>query len=206
MSAADLSNLPAAPATTSQLSPAAEKMVHDGAEQCTKLEIPSPNLTPPLNPEPQSPNPEPALSPQQLTALNLLMMGKPVAIVAYTLGVHRNTVTRWKTQDPRFIAELNRRRQDVLDTAAAKLRRLLIIAANELELGLDRDRSGETTKTAFRFLSATGAMSLAAEPAGPTDPDEILEQLRNPKLPDGTPIEHVRSLIRQMFLGKQPNV
>jgi hypothetical protein len=51
-------------------------------------------------------NPRP-LKPIQLTGARLLLQGEPTQAVAATLGVHRYTVSRWKS-DPRFQAELRR--------------------------------------------------------------------------------------------------
>ena len=51
-------------------------------------------------------NPRP-LKPIQLTGARLLLQGEPTGAVAMALGVHRYTVTRWKS-DPRFQAELRR--------------------------------------------------------------------------------------------------
>ena len=47
------------------------------------------------------------LEPIQLTGARLLLEGRSMTEVAAALGVHRYTVTRWKS-DPRFQAELRR--------------------------------------------------------------------------------------------------
>ena len=47
------------------------------------------------------------LSPEQLNAIDLLTTGKTDVDVAAAVGVHRVTVTRWRTS-PSFAAALNR--------------------------------------------------------------------------------------------------
>jgi DNA-binding NarL/FixJ family response regulator len=51
----------------------------------------------------------PKLTPEQLNAVDLLILGKTDKEVSETIGVRRETVTRWH-KNAFFIAELNARR------------------------------------------------------------------------------------------------
>ena len=175
MSAHDLT--PTAP-STNELSPATENLQRNATECDIATPIHPPILTPP------DPTQNSALStqhysltPRQTTALNLLLMGKPVSVIAHTLGLHRSTLSRWKSSNPYFIAELNRRQHEITETAAAKLRRLQIVAVNEIEAAMKRGYFTDAAKLALRLLATARTLPLASAHPGPTDPDVILDQL-----------------------------
>ena len=54
----------------------------------------------------------PKLTPEQLNAVDLLILGKTDKEVSETIGVRRETVTRWH-KNAFFIAELNARREEL---------------------------------------------------------------------------------------------
>jgi hypothetical protein len=176
MSAHDLA--PTAPATN-ELSPATENL----QPNATECDVATPNHLPTLTPPDPSPQHSAlrtqhySLTSRQTTALNLLLMGKPVSVIAHTLGLHRSTLSRWKSSNPFFIAELNRRQQEITETAAAKLRRLQIVAVNEIESAMKRDYFGDGAKVAFRLLATARTLPLASANPGPTDPELILDQI-----------------------------
>jgi hypothetical protein len=175
MSTSDVTPITPAPNT---LSPAAETTVHNCAEPCKSTPISLPTLPPPPSTlHPPLPARNSTLSPRQLTALNLLVMGKPVSIVAHTLGVHRNTVSHWRSRNPHFVAELHRRQQDIIETTLSKIRRLLIVSVNEIESALKRNYFTDAAKIAFRFLGAAGAFPRGAADPGPTDPALLLDRM-----------------------------
>jgi hypothetical protein len=51
------------------------------------------------------------LTPEQRTAIGLLVQGKTDQEVAAVIGVTGDTTTRWRRQDPRVVAALNRERK-----------------------------------------------------------------------------------------------
>lgn len=69
------------------------------------------------------PAPRP-LTPEQLNALDLLAGSATDAAVGTAVGVHRVTVTKWRTS-PTFLAALNRRRADLFASATDTLRDLI---------------------------------------------------------------------------------
>src|SRR5688572_18263018 len=103
---------PQPPATTDHPAPAQTSLARHSATPRDQITpIPLPNLTP-ETPQSAFDNPHspiPQLSPQQLTAISLLLVGHSAPAAAAILGVHRGTLHRWKTRHPSFVAEYNRR-------------------------------------------------------------------------------------------------
>jgi hypothetical protein len=62
-----------------------------------------------------------ALEPAQERALAALLAGKPYGEAATAAGVHRATLWRWMTGDPRFMARYNAGRRELVDQARAEL-------------------------------------------------------------------------------------
>jgi DNA-binding CsgD family transcriptional regulator len=60
----------------------------------------------------QDRSPAPRLTPEQLNAIDLLIFGKTDKEVAETLGIGRNTISKWY-KNAFFIAELNARREEL---------------------------------------------------------------------------------------------
>ncbi len=56
------------------------------------------------------------LDPKQAKALEVLAAGGSHEAAAEAAGVHRVTVTRWANHHPEFVAEMNRRRLDAVET------------------------------------------------------------------------------------------
>jgi transposase-like protein len=61
---------------------------------------------------------EPAFTPQQDAAINLLATGYSVTDAAAVLGVSRSILDKWRNRNPAFEHELSRRRQEIGATAA----------------------------------------------------------------------------------------
>jgi hypothetical protein len=114
------------------------------------------------------------LSPQQQTALWLLLAGKPDSAVAASLNIHRATILRWRLHTPAFAAELQRRRQEIYQAAADRLRTLVIKSLMILEKALN-DRYQETRiQTATHILRLINTRKLA-------DPISLLQDLQDPE-------------------------
>ena len=76
------------------------------------------------------------LSPKQRHAIELLAAGKKVGQVVAESGVSRKTLYRWRHEDADFIAELKRRRRELMDGAADRLASLLPRAVKVLAIQL----------------------------------------------------------------------
>ena len=114
--------------------------------------------------------PKTELTEQQLTAVDLLATGSNLTAVAEKLGVARQTVSEWRNHHAGFIARLNLRRQELWEDHTDKLRSLLPIALDALEVEL----SGEN-----RLQAALAILKLAGgqQPTGSTDPQEVARAL-----------------------------
>lgn len=119
----------------------------------------------------------PNLIPIQIKALDLLAAGVPIGRVAATLNVHRGTIHRWKTQHPAFIAAINRRRQDELDTLSARCTGILHDALKLLQKDMKRRRSPhDRQRAALAIVAAFGSRKFIL-PAGPTTPMSAVRHL-----------------------------
>jgi len=77
----------------------------------------------------------PKLTPEQLNAIDLLILGKTDREVAEAVGVRRETVTKWH-KNPFFSAELSIRREVLWVDAKLRLKSLAHEAVNVLTRGL----------------------------------------------------------------------
>jgi hypothetical protein len=73
------------------------------------------------------------LTPQQLTAVDLLASGKNITETATAIDVGRPTVSAWLHHNPEFAAELSRRRKQVWSSHNQRLRGLVPKAMDVLE-------------------------------------------------------------------------
>lgn len=113
--------------------------------------------------------PESELSSQQRQALRLQLEGdRDYGEIAAEVGVHRTTFHRWRTEDPHYRAELNRRREarrrQEFDNYARLIRSATDVLIDELEQG--------NAELALRLLKLRGQLSGQA-PTGPTNPTEL---------------------------------
>jgi Helix-turn-helix of insertion element transposase len=113
-----------------------------------------------------------ALSIEQHNAIDLLVYGKPDREVAEAIGVTRETVTRWRNENPYFIAELNQKREELWRAAHDKLRGLVGKAIETLEKALD---TGDM-KAAVEILKAVKLYGDVGTPKGETAPELVLLQ------------------------------
>ena len=114
------------------------------------------------------------LSVKQRNAIDLLIQGKSDREAAEAVGVSRQTVNDWRNRNAEFVAELNRRRQDVWGSQAERLRQLVSLAVDVLEADLSDDSSFDTAKrrrqaAAVHVLRAAGLYGQKLEPGGPTN-------------------------------------
>jgi hypothetical protein len=110
------------------------------------------------------------LSIEQHNAIDILILGHTDQEVAEQIGVARETICRWRNENPYFMAELNRRRKDVWQTAQERLRGLVGKAIDILEKALQPD----DVKAAVTVLRAANLYGNVGAPYGETDPELVL--------------------------------
>ena len=86
------------------------------------------------------------------------------------MGVARETVTRWRNDNPHFAAELNKQRQLIWEANHDRLRSLAGKAVDTIEAGLD---AGDT-KAAVEVLKAVGLYGQVKSPGGPADTELVM--------------------------------
>jgi hypothetical protein len=133
----------------------------------------------------------------QESAIDLLILGKSDREVAERIGVHRETVWHWRTHQAVFVAELNKRRQDMFGAAQQRLRALVGKALNNLETAVDAG----SLKASLEVLKAA-ALYGTASPAGPTDPEAILdtwvaEAIAKEGIPEEEPDAFLHSILHK---------
>jgi hypothetical protein len=112
-----------------------------------------------------------ALSVEQEHAIELLLTGAPDRAVGEAVGVSRMTVWHWRAESPLFIAELNRRRQEVWRQPQERLRALAARACENLTAAVE---AGDL-KASIEVLKAIGVYGAVA-PAGDIDPEVVLRR------------------------------
>ncbi len=110
------------------------------------------------------------LSVEQLNAIDVLVQGRTDQETAETVGVGRETVTRWRNDNPHFTAELNRQRRLIWGDSHDRLRALAGKAVDTLEVALDEGDS----RVAMEVLKAIGLSGQVQPPSGPEDADLVL--------------------------------
>ena len=115
----------------------------------------------------------PKLTPEQLNAIDLLILGKTDREVAETVGVRRETVTKWH-KNPFFSAELSARREELWVEAKLRLKALAIEAVNVLNRGLSSVDEKVAIAAAVHILKTVGLYGEAKQDFGPDTPEEVV--------------------------------
>ena len=111
----------------------------------------------------------PALPVPQERAIAALLTGASVTAAATKAGVARQTVHRWLSDDPAFIAAYNLARREVAEAVAQSLRVLSLQSVRVLR----RTLASAKTPTAVKVRAAVAVLKLAAGPPdGPTDAED----------------------------------
>ena len=100
-------------------------------------------------------SPAPKLTPEQLNAIDLLILGKTDREVSELVGVRRETVTKWH-KNPFFTAELNVKREALWTDAKLRLKALVHEAVNTLTSGLHSADEKIAITAAVHILKVTG--------------------------------------------------
>lgn len=115
--------------------------------------------------------PAPRLTPEQLNAIDLLILGKTDREVCEIVGVRRETVTRWH-KNPFFIAELNAQREALWVEAKLRLKGLAHEAVNTLCNGLHSSDEKIAVMAAVHILKVVGLYGDWKQGFGPRTPEE----------------------------------
>jgi hypothetical protein len=115
------------------------------------------------------------LTPSQTLALDVLDRGGTHAEAADVAGVDRTTVSRWATQHPAFVAELNRRKTERAERNARRIEELTLVAIENVGVALANGDLG----TSMQWLKTFGVGSITDQPLGPTTVAAFIEARRN---------------------------
>ena len=110
------------------------------------------------------------LSVEQLNAIDILVQGRTDQETAETVGVARETVTRWRNDNPHFAAQINRQRRLIWGCSHDGLRALASRAVDTLDLAL---QNGDA-RAAVEVLKAVGLYGKVQPPSGPEDAELVL--------------------------------
>lgn len=121
----------------------------------------------------QERSPAPRLTPEQLNAIDLLIFGKTDKEVAETLGIGRNTISKWY-KNAFFIAELNSRREALWKDSKLRLKSLVTEAVNVLTNGLHSSDEKIAITSAVHILKTVGLYGEVKQDFGPTFPEEAV--------------------------------
>ena len=117
------------------------------------------------------------LNVKQENGIDLLLQGQNDREVAEAVGVSRQTVTEWPNGNAVFVAELNRRRQEVWEGEVERLRGLVAKAIDVLEEELEDEQGMVPLRVrqaaAVHILKAVGLYGTKLRPAGNTDPEAL---------------------------------
>jgi hypothetical protein len=114
-----------------------------------------------------------SLTAQQREVIAALIRGATVTDATVRAGVDRTTYYLWQKMDPRFVAELNRAKQEQAEALRAQLRvlsDLAVATVREMLTGKDVP-AGVRLKAALALLMSIGV--LEPEALGKTDPHKI---------------------------------
>lgn len=116
-----------------------------------------------------------ALSGPQMAAADALISGATDARAAEVAKVSRQTVWRWRTRDPYFRAELNRRRAETRRAVEDGVVALMAEAVERLRRAVREDEGDMGTRAALKLydLAGLGAEYAARHVSGPTDAREV---------------------------------
>ncbi len=128
----------------------------------------------------QSRSAPPKLTPEQLNAIDLLIFGKTDREVSETIGVGRNTISKWY-KNAFFIAELNARREELWKDAKLRLKSLVHEAVDVLSNGLHSSDEKMAITSAVHILKTVGLYGEAKGSFGPTSPEKAVWDQRAEK-------------------------
>jgi hypothetical protein len=120
------------------------------------------------------------LNPVQLNAIDHLAIGKNARETADLLGVHRNTIIRWRLHDPAFKAALADRRREIWGGTLDRLRSAIPMAVDYLVRNIENPYTDWGLRAAAILLRTLHDSVLKPKPMEKED-DEIA------RVQDGSP-------------------
>jgi hypothetical protein len=129
-----------------------------------------------MSPKKEKPAVSIELSDVQSLAIDNLLAGKGVVETAQLIGVAYETLSRWRNNDPSFIAAYNQRRQALWDANADRLRGAVGQAIETLQNSLESNNEGIRIRAAALILKAAG-MDALPQPQGLTTPEAVQADL-----------------------------
>jgi hypothetical protein len=120
-----------------------------------------------------------SLSPEQLSAIELLLTGATDQHVADSIGRHRVTVTRWRLYHPQFRSALYLRQRDAYRGAADAMRGILPMALDTLrdQLRVGQGRGAIAVSVLHKAGLITPTTLGATDVRPPADDDAILMEI-----------------------------
>jgi hypothetical protein len=156
----------------------------------------------------------PELTQKQEAAILLLALGKTQTEVAGELDIARETISKWKSKNPRFMAKLNEVKGEMNEALHSRMRSIVENALTAVELGVLED-----AKLALEFLKHAKVFDKyrVEEASGLTEPDHVLTELALEQATDeyecksnslfaGLLSEAEHRVIRQMAEGKKREI
>ena len=117
----------------------------------------------------------------QEKAITFILGGFTDQQVAEQVGVVRQTVWRWRNQDPDFIAELNERRQELWAAQKERLRSMIEPALDALEERVKKSNypTDYRLSAAVHILHAVGLYGADFSPTLPDPPRRLTRIIHN---------------------------
>ncbi|RME79662.1 MAG: hypothetical protein D6784_00380 [Chloroflexi bacterium] len=126
--------------------------------------------------EKMSDNGKADLTPQQAQVIAHLVAGMSQAEAARQVGVAAETISRWKANNPAFVAAYNQAKQAQWDAVTMKLDGLANLAVDTLA-DLLQDDDPKVRLQAVRLW-----LEHRQRPEGPTDPQEVQAEMEHRRM------------------------
>jgi hypothetical protein len=113
---------------------------------------------------------------KQLNAIDQLIAGMNDAETGEAVGVSRQTVNEWRNHDASFVAELNKRRQELWGVQVERLRILISSAIDVLEDELSGDDPKLRHSAAITVMKSVGLYGVDMYPEGGTEAEQVEQE------------------------------
>jgi len=120
-------------------------------------------------------HPTDGLSMAQQNAVDALLAGLSDTEAAEAAGVTRQTVNAWKNHHPAVVAAMNQARRDLWDRSADRLRGLVPLAIDTIEVALGSPIPDPQTALAVLKLAGLAERAAPLTPTGPTTAVAVID-------------------------------
>jgi hypothetical protein len=124
-----------------------------------------------------------ALSPRQLAALDLMLLGQSDTSISTQLSIARKTLYTWRTHDPNFRAAYESHHRALLTQSTSRFRTLMDNALDTLEKQV-KDPYTPTSHRAAKTLLSLARISTLLNPKSPS-PRGVSTSDRHVQCPSG---------------------